>query len=58
MAWDYLEAMAAGRTEIQLSPQSSGVTGLETYVWAPIPDPIDGTLTSPFGTSLQAQGVG
>jgi hypothetical protein len=55
VAWDYLKQWLLAEPEIQLSPQSSGITGLETYVWASIPDPIDGTLTSPLGTSLQAQ---
>ena len=55
VAWDYLERWLLAEPQIQLSPKSSGVTGLETYVWAPIPDRIDATLTSPLGTALQAR---
>jgi hypothetical protein len=55
VAWDFLERWLLAEPEIELSPLSSGVTGLETYVWAPIPDQIDGTLTSPAGTTLQAR---
>jgi hypothetical protein len=54
-AWDYLKQWLLAEPEIELSPQSSGITGFETYVWAPIPGPIDGTLTSPLGTTLQAR---
>ena len=55
VAWDFLKQWLLAEPEIELSPQSSGITGLETYVWAPIPDRIEGTLTSPLGTSLQAR---
>ena len=55
VAWNYLERWLLAEPQIQLSPKSSGVTGLETYVWAPIPDRIDATLTSPLGTALQAR---
>ena len=55
VAWDYLKQWLLAEPEIELSPQSSGITGFETYVWAPIPDQIDATLTSPIGTVLQAR---
>lgn len=55
VAWDYLKQWLLAEPQIELSPKSSGVTGLETYVWAPIPDRIDATLTSPLGTALQAR---
>ena len=55
VAWDYLRQWLLAEPAIELSPPSSGITGLETYVWAPIPDRIEGTLTSPLGTSLQAR---
>ncbi len=53
VAWDYLERWLLAEPEIELSPVSRGVTGFETYVWAPIPDRIDATLTSPIGTVLR-----
>lgn len=55
VAWDFLEEWLLAEPEVELSPLSAGVTGLETYVWAPIPDRINGTLTSPLGTVLEAQ---
>jgi hypothetical protein len=55
VAWNYLESWLLDEPEVELSPLNAGVTGLETYVWAPIPDRIDGTLTSPAGTVLQAR---
>ena len=55
VAWDYLKQWLLAEPEIELSPASAGFTGLETYVWAPIPDRIDATLTSPVGTVLQAR---
>ena len=55
VAWDYLRAWLLAEPVIETSPLNSGVTGLETYVWASIPDRIDGTLTSPAGTTLQAR---
>jgi len=55
VAWNYLEQWLLADPQIELSPSSQGFTGLETYVWAAIPDRIDGTLTSPLGTTLQAR---
>jgi hypothetical protein len=55
VAWDFLEQWILADPQIELSPQSSGITGLETYVWAPIPDRIEGALTSPLGTTLDAR---
>jgi len=55
VAWDFLKQWLLAEPEIQLSPQSGGITGLATYVWASIPDRIDGRLTSPLGTTLQAR---
>ncbi len=55
VAWDYLKQWLLAEPEIGLSPQSSGITGFETYVWSPIPEPIVGTLTSPLGTTLQTR---
>ncbi|MGZ8786149.1 MAG: hypothetical protein ACXW1Y_11385, partial [Acidimicrobiia bacterium] len=55
VAWDYLKQWLLAEPEIELSPASVGFTGLETYVWADLPDQVDGTLTSPLGTTLQAR---
>jgi hypothetical protein len=55
IAWDFMERWLLAEPEVELSPVSSGVTGLETYVWAPIPDRIDGLLTSPLGTTLETR---
>jgi hypothetical protein len=55
VAWDYLKRWLLAEPEIELNPASLGFTGLETYVWAPLPDRIDATLTSPLGTVLQAR---
>ena len=55
VAWNYLKTWLLGEPEIELSPVNAGVTGLETYVWAPIPDRIQGSLTSPAGTVLEAR---
>ncbi|HKZ30669.1 MAG TPA: hypothetical protein VJ482_13680 [Acidimicrobiia bacterium] len=52
LAWDYLERWLLAEPRIEVSPVQ-GFTGLETYVWAAIPDRIEGTLTSPLGTILE-----
>jgi hypothetical protein len=52
LAWDYLERWLLAEPRIEVSPMR-GFTGLETYVWAAIPDRIEGTLTSPLGTILE-----
>ena len=54
-AWNYLKSWLLAEPQVEMSPQASGVTGLETFVWAPIPDRIQGTLTSPAGTVLEAR---
>jgi hypothetical protein len=54
-AWNYLKSWLLAEPEIELSPQARGITGLETYVWASIPDRVEGTLTSPAGTVLEAR---
>jgi hypothetical protein len=55
VAWDFLKQWLLAEPQIELNPRSGGVTGLETYVWADLPDQVDGTLTSPLGTTLQAR---
>ena len=55
VAWDYLKTWLLAEPSVELNPAAVGFTGLETYVWAPLPDRIDATLTSPAGTALQAR---
>jgi len=55
VAWDYLEQWLLVEPQVEFSPASRGVTGLETYGWAPIPDRIDATLISPLGTTLEVR---